>query len=236
MFTLLKERYLQDRENKLHETIFYIENGYCESWNEEHKTTGDNGIERYCTETRWNQYISGKITREKIVELTVKRYEKQLAKEIEKQLLHLDMVAAAKDLEFMNISIVWKKSSCYGSHPTATVYTNTGTTTGYAGGWGYDKESAAVAEAFNNNLSILKELYKLKENALAAGKSDYSRTACTGVDNRNACGYGSGYTVIPYFEGGVGVGCFWNILEKCGYKVRCNYGKHETFYNVYKGV
>ena len=103
------------------------------------------------------------------------------------------------------------------------------TVAGY--GEGYIRE---VAEAFNKNNSILKALYSLKERALQAGQSDASRTACTGVDNRNICGYGSGYSIIPYFEGGVGVSCFWSILEKCGFKCSAHYGKNETFYSVHK--
>ena len=112
--------------------------------------------------------------------------------------------------------------------------TNTGTYYGTASGCGYDKESAAIAEAFNKCDSILKALYQLKENGLRAGKTDASKTACTGVDNRNICGYGSGYSVLPYFEGGVGASCFWSILKDCGYKTSGHHGKHSDFYSVEK--
>lgn len=234
MFELLKERFLQGQEAKKEETRFFIENGYCEKWSDEHKKNSDEGIRRYCTARRWEQYTAGQIDREKIVALTIARFEKQLAKDTAEKLAHLEAVEAAPDLQYIDINISWKKSSCYGSHPTAEARTNNGFTSGHAGGWGYDKESAAVAEAFNKNNSILKSLYSLKEKALQAGQSDASRTACTGVDNRNICGYGSGYSIIPYFEGGVGVNCFWAILEKCGFKCFAHYGKHETFYNIHK--
>lgn len=234
MFTLLKERFLQEEAAKQESTIFYIKNGYFEHWNADNQKFSDNGIKAYCTDTRWNQYINGFINRDKLVELTIKRYKKQLEKEKEKMFEHLAAVEAAPELQYININVYWKKSSCYGSHPTATVRTNNGITTGHAGGWGYDKESAAVAAAFNQNNSILKELYKLKEKGLQAGESDKSKTACTGIDNRNICGYGSGYGVIPYFEGGVGVSCFWSILEKCGFKCSAMYGKQEDFYNITK--
>lgn len=234
MFTNLKERFLQGQDLKKEKTAFFIAHGFCNDWNEENKKESDEGIRKYSTARRWDQYTHGEIDREKIVDLTIKRYEKQLEKETAEKLAHLAAVEAAPDLQFIDINVTWKKSSCYGSHPTAEARTNNGFTSGHAGGWGYDKESAAVAEAFNKNNSILKALYLLKERALQAGQSDASRTACTGVDNRNICGYGSGYSILPYFEGGVGVSCFWSILEKCGFKCTAHYGKHETFYSVHK--
>ena len=73
MFENLKKHYLQDRENQKAINKFFIENGYCESWCENEKKASDNGLRRYSTETRWNQYTSGKIDREKAVALAVKR-------------------------------------------------------------------------------------------------------------------------------------------------------------------
>lgn len=232
MFEKLKERYLQDRQDQKEKTLFYIENGYMPTWNE--KEFSDNGIKRYCTATRWDQYTAGQIDRTKAVELAQKRYTKQLEKEIQKQLELLDVIAAAPDLQFISINVYYKRSSVWGYCPSVDVHTNNGFSTGYASGCGYDKESAAVADAFNKDHSILKALYTIKENGLIAGLSDESTTACTGVDNRTICGYGSGYGVIPYFEGGVGVGCFWDILKRGGYTTRCNYGKHENYYTVSK--
>lgn len=234
MFTNLRERFLQGQEAKKQETVFFIKNGFCEKWSDENKKESDQGIKRYCTDRRWEQYTAGQIDRQQIIDYTIARYEKQLAKETAEKLAHLETVEAAPDLQYIELNVSWKRSSCYGSHPTAEARTNNGFTSGHAGGWGYDKESAAVAEAFNKNNSILKALYMLKETALQAGGSDSSKTACTGVDNRNICGYGAGYSILPYFEGGVGVNCFWSILEKCGFKCSAHYGKHETFYSIFK--
>ena len=234
MFTNLRERFLQGQETKKQETVFFIKNGFCEKWSDENKKESDQGIKRYCTDRRWEQYTAGQIDRQQIIDYTIARYEKQLAKETAEKLAHLETVEAAPDLQYIELNVSWKRSSCYGSHPTAEARTNNGFTSGHAGGWGYDKESAAVAEAFNKNNSILKALYMLKETALQAGGSDSSKTACTGVDNRNICGYGAGYSILPYFEGGVGVNCFWSILEKCGFKCSAHYGKHETFYSIFK--
>ena len=236
MFELLKEGFLKERQNKKQESKFYIENGYCDSWCENEKKASDNGLRRYSTETRWNQYTSGKIDREKAVALAVKRMEKAIDKEIAEKLAHLDRVAAAADITSIYVNVEYKHSSVWGYNPAVEVTTSHDTRvfTGYASGCGYNKESAAVARAFNSSPAILKVLYTLKENALAAGESDYSKTACTHVDNRDIVGYGAGYSVIPYFEGGVGVGCFWDILKKAGFTTRCNYGKHENLYRIYK--
>lgn len=82
MFTLLKERYLKERQNKKQENRFYIENGFYQSWSDEYKIAGDEGLKEYSTETRYNQYKNGVITREKAVDYAVARMEKQIDKEI----------------------------------------------------------------------------------------------------------------------------------------------------------
>lgn len=234
MFERLRKEYLQDRKAQKEKNTFFIIHGFMESWADEHKEENDNGLKRYSTDLRWEQYTAGKIDREKACTLAIKRMEKAIDKETEKKIDLLERIAAAPDLNFISINVEYKRSSVWGYNPLATTNTNNGQYTGYASGCGYDKESAAVAEAFNKDLSILKVLYSIKEKGLAAGVSDKSATACTGVDNRNICGYGSGYGVLPYFEGGVGVGCFWDILKKAGFETRCNYGKHENFYTVSK--
>lgn len=236
MFTLLKERYLKERQNKKQENRFYIENGFYQSWSDEYKIASDEGLKRYSTEIRYNQYKNGVITREKAVEYAAARMEKQIDKEIAATLEKLERIEKAPNLQYISINVSYRKNTTWGYNPTATVNSNNETTTGYASGCGYDKESSAVASAFNDNDSILKVLYTIKENALKAGLSDFSETACTGVDNRITCGYGAGYGIFPYFEGGVGVGCFWDILKKAGFTTRCNYGKHEDYYNVSKEV
>lgn len=50
---------------------FYIQNGYFPNWEGCEKT--DDGLKRESTETRWNAYKSGKISREKCVEYTRSR-------------------------------------------------------------------------------------------------------------------------------------------------------------------
>jgi hypothetical protein len=231
IFQELTKAFLADREAIKATTLFYISNGYYPTWAEEHRNDPDRGIKEYSTETRWQQYRTGKIDREKAVELAQKRAEKQLAKKTEAGLAKLEAASQAPELTFATVNVSWSRNY----NATAEAWTNNGRRTGTAGGYGYDKQSAAVADAFNQDYTMLKVLYTIKEKALAAGQTDESRTACTGHDNRYIIGYGSGYSVIPYFEGGVGVECYWSILKKAGYITTTFYGRHEQSFRIEKG-
>lgn len=219
-FEMLENRLHEDAKQQLNNTLFFIREGYLPTWAEENRTDSDRGLNKYLTDLRWQQYKTGKISREKAVEIASARATKQAEKALKKQLARLETVRNAPDINYIQIMIDWKRSATYGT----------------ASGCGYDKESTAVAQAFNANPCVLKLLYTLKENSLLAGISDYSHTACTGIDNRNVCGYGAGYSVLPYFEGGVGVNCFWAILDKCGYTVRSMHTKHEDYYTLTKSA
>lgn len=234
MFEELKKEFLQDRETQRQREEFFIIHGFCESWSEEHKTESDNGLKRYSTARRWEQYTNGEIDRETACKYAITRNNKKIEKETAEKIKHLERVANAPDVEYITVNVEYNRSY----NPAVKVITNgeSDIFTGYASGYGYDKESAAVAEAFNKSLGIMKALYTLKEKALEAGESDESKTAGTGHDNRNCVGYGAGYSVIPYFEGGVGVSCFWSILKKAGFDTVCHYGKHENFYRLNKEV
>lgn len=111
-----------------------------------------------------------------------------------------------------------------GFNPHASVWAY-GFTEGTASGCGYDKESSAVAEAFNKNNSILKIIYNMKEKALKDNED---------ITNRDACGYGAGYGALPYFDGGVGMNCFVWILKTYGFKCEEVHGKHFDSYSFKK--
>ena len=122
-------------------------------------------------------------------------------------------------MDYINISVEWHKSRTWGNCPRVEVRTNDGYYTGSASGCGYDKESAAVAQALNQSASVLKALYDMKEQNIEKHSHD-------------VLGYGSGYGIRPYFEGGVGISCFRSIFERLGYKWECT-GSGKTF-DVYK--
>lgn len=220
MFELLKRRLKEEHAQRVSNTKCFIENGYCETWNEEYKTKSDKGIERESTPLRWKQYQTGEINREKAVELATKRALKDNEKTLAKDLERLLKAESAEDVESVYISIEWKKNSTWGYNPTATATIETKKHreqyTASASGCGYDKLTAAIGSALNQSASIKKMLYTAKENALAKNYPDF--TQCE--SNKNFINYGAGYGVLPYFEGGVGMSSFYGVFEKCGFKCK----------------
>lgn len=219
MFAQLNKAILAEAETKKADYRFFIENGFFEFWNEENHKHSDEGIKRYCTARRWEQYQNGEITREKIVELTISRMEKQSDKETAAKLEKLERVAAVPDLESVSISVEWKRNATWGHNPTATVTIHAGNTwkqyTGSASGCGYDKRTAAIGQALNQSRAVLKMLYAVKEKALSEHKATYKPGT---ESNADFIDYGAGYGVLPYFEGGVGISSFRGVFEACGFK------------------
>ena len=229
MFENLKKALKADTAEKLENRRYYIENGYFPTWAAESRNNPDRGLQEWLTPAKWEAYKAGTLTREKAVEIAVKRSTADLLKSQAVELDKLETAAAARDLVELVINVEWKRNRAWGNNPTAEVIVvGEGTYTGHASGCGYDKQSAAVAEALNQSPAVRKALYRLKENGLndrpAEGRAlnpfhpDPTREAP--VSSNSICGYGAGYGILPYFEGGVGVSCFWSILEKCGFTVK----------------
>lgn len=126
------------------------------------------------------------------------------------------------------IAIEWKKSRTWGNNPHCEVkvfYNNNGieTFTGSASGYGYDKRSAATAQAFNK-CELLKALLYKAENKRLKDKN--------GVTRRDFLGYGSGYGSLPYFEGGVGFRSHETILNNLNFKTSL-YDESSATYDLY---
>ncbi len=134
---------------------------------------------------------------------------------------------ATAQIESVNISVEWKKNRTWGSNPSAEAkicfkngaceYFNSGS----IGGCGYDKESTAVARTLNQCNELLKLMYAKKDKKIK-------------LSNRDIFGYGSGCGILPYFEGGVGVSCYYQIFESLGFKFE-KIASRKTF-NVYKAT
>jgi hypothetical protein len=129
-------------------------------------------------------------------------------KEIMKKLADISEIAKAKKptREFF-ISVSWKKNKTWGQCPTAT--DNNGNSSGTITGCGYCKLSTAVAKVLNENLYLLKKMYLIKDKNMRK-------------ENHNLFGYGSGYNILPNFEGGVGMPSLENILKKLCKKIIVN--------------
>ena len=135
---------------------------------------------------------------EKIIKKHTRRAKKATAERLQK----LEEVEAAELPQCINISVEWHRSSVWGYNPSATVAADYRRTYGTASGCGYDKESAAVASALNDNPEVFKIIYKYVNEG---GSLPYGARVWAG---------------LPSFDGGCGVNCFRSIFEACGYEWR----------------
>lgn len=192
----------------------------------------DAGLRDNLTATRWNAYKAGTLARDKAVNLATARAARQRDKCRSAKLAHLDHIATAPALEYVEIAVEWKRNPYWGNNPTATVWTNDGTYTGHASGCGYDKLTSAVGEALNQSPAVLRALYLVKEKYLAEGHTMRKANPLTD-DNRDAIHYGAGYGVLPYFEGGVGMSSFEGVFSAMGFRMHSNRAsKRFDYFNV----
>ncbi|MFN8275458.1 MAG: hypothetical protein U0X58_11350 [Flavobacteriaceae bacterium] len=122
------------------------------------------------------------------------------------------------------ITVEYKKSKKWGSNPTAETYVNGigFLTSGSIGGCGYDKQSTAVAMVLNQIPQFMQSMYALKSKNVR-------------IRNHELFGFGSGYGILPEFEGGVGVSCYDKIFNAIGYLFSTvTYGKSFTVFSVKK--
>lgn len=158
-------------------------------------------IEKY-TLNRKTPYIRDRVSQ---VESRLKSiYDNKLNEKLEV----IERIKNAPDKLPNNLTLIinFYKSKTWGYCPKGS--DNYGNETRSITGCGYCKESTATAQLLNQNDIILKRLYKAKNKPSNINKS-----------NCEALGYGSGYGIVPSFEGGVGVNCHVRILEGLGYKV-----------------
>ena len=144
-------------------------------------------------------------------------------KAVSDQLNQIDQIEQAKDFNGeLIITVEWKKSYMWGYNPRA--YTNYGFKSDSIGGCGYCKLSTATAEALNSHLPLLKLMYEKKNKAIPTRKKAYVEQNGQLQEgeqpfNFSLFGYGSGYGILPHFEGGVGVSSHQTICENLGLKM-----------------
>ena len=211
MFERLKKEIEKHYTEEARKIATFIKRGYYPDWAEEHRNDRDRGIKQHATEATVRAYQSGKITRAQAVEKATARALKENEKRKRASLDKLTEAENAPDISNIDIQIEWKKSATWGVNPTAECWAGGFYTTGHASGCGYDKRTAATAEAFNANPAIMKALYTAEERRLS------KRNKPT---RRDFIGYGSGYGILPYFEGGVGITSHGRIFENIGFTFR----------------
>jgi len=126
-------------------------------------------------------------------------------------------------IDELTVTVEWKKSKMWGMNPTAESYVNGigFVSSGSISGCGYDKQSTAVAKVLNQVPQFMQLMYSFKD-----------KSKNVNLKNHEVFGYGSGYGVLPSFEGGVGVSCYDRIFNKIGYKFE-TLSSGKTF-DVYK--
>ena len=182
-------------------------------------------LKRESTPTRWGQYQKKIITYPELVEYTSERIKKKYRKTVQSELEVLKQIEEAETPKEIVIHVDWVKNTYWGNNPHATITDGKRRYFGSASGCGYDKRSAAVAQAANQSIRILKILCDKKELELQKGK--------TGTNNA-IIGYGSGYSAIPELKGGVGIESFKKIFENCGYNWNDYSGEKYDMYIVTK--
>lgn len=202
----------------------------------------NNTFRYYITDTRYNQLRNGEISFKAAKEYAVKRMRKQNEKKLSEKLEKLAAAENRKEILSISISVEWKKSSVWGYNPHAEVtigkidkegHFSYDRYCGYASGCGYDKLSAAIANALNNDIDLFAYLCEVKERAIRKG---HKPTAAWNESNRDYIHYGAGYGALPYFEGGVGNSLF-GVLEKCGFKCAVSDRRSKTFdFFLYENV
>lgn len=176
-------------------------------------------LKRFSTETRWAQFVSGKITEEQACDYAVSRETRFLQKEYDACIQKLVLCDAAPDIESIEIYVEWKRSAIWGLNPSAEIILrlSDNTTEIYmasASGCGYDKRSAAVSSALKESVEIKKLLLRRQSQLDDEGKLTPDK------DGYCHFPYGCGYDrTIPGFEGGVGIDCHLRGLEDAGFEI-----------------
>ena len=171
-------------------------------------------LETSLTPSKLEKYRAGEITRETAEEYASIREEKFAKKEKDKKLEWAKEVMEYEIPERIDITVKYTKNRV-----AAEVRSFNGNswieTFGFAGGGGYDRESSAIAFAFNENKQIMKVLFDAfeKYDTLPYGVSFYGR---------------------PMFDSGVGVSCFCDLFTKMGYSWETFETKTTTTYVIRK--
>lgn len=193
--------------------IFFVKRGHFPNWATEHQNDPDRAIKKYLTPARLAKYKRGEMPRAEAIKHATARALREVDSYRQKQIEKLNAAALATTPTSISIFISWTRSRVWGYNPRAEVNADGITTSGSASGCGYDKRSAATAEALNESPAVLRALYEVAERAAKRG----ARLTESGAIWGAVLGYGAGYNVLPYFEGGCGQSCIINILNNSGY-------------------
>lgn len=191
---------------------------------------------RFCTDLANNQYMKGWLS----VGDMVKKAERSIKGEREKREKTFQgklsrVFGKESTIKSIDIRVEWKRSQMWGHNPTAEVFVSGDDFcrkgVGTASGCGYDKLSAAVANAFEYLDEFTREL---AINYIKWDKKEKKNPESYESKKPYGCYFG-GYDNLPHLEGGVGYDCFDRIFLLMGFK-RVNYDRTAKSYDHFEYV
>jgi hypothetical protein len=143
-----------------------------------------------------------------IAENSGKKSMRGIKNEMAKANAEFESAANQPDAKRIEVEVFWAKNRTWGMNPTAKCWVQYADGTWkeaepeHASGWGYDKKSTVVAGVLNQ--MAIGMLYRRRRRA---------KSAPYGVRYCNSRDY------LPYFEGGVGMSCYYDIAKFLGGKM-----------------
>ena len=177
----------------------------------------------YLTDLRIKQLKNNELSEEKAIDIIIKKATKKYAENLQKKIDKINDISEAENFKNATLTVEWTKSKMWGNNPQCELIGNNRRyVSSRIGGCGYDKESTATSEALNQFKSILNLMYMLKNDNIDK-------------NNHELFGYGSGYGILPYFEGGVGISTMYDICKSIGLEFKTvSSGKTFDVYEIVK--
>ena len=153
-------------------------------------------------------------------QILLEKEQKRFEKETQEKFKRLDAVSGADIPNKIEITIDWRKNPTWNYNPTATLWTDNGERVDGSsiGGCGYDKGSTATAQVLNKCKQIKRVVFEKLEKLT---QTKIYKMLKSGEGSRDFWGYGLGtygHGCLPSFDGGVGVDCHFENLNRLGYK------------------
>lgn len=149
------------------------------------------------------------------------RYARLQRRRMSDDLEKIETVGMSEAPKRITVAVEWHRGHNGECNPTATVIASepgVSSTYGRATGCGYDKESAAVARALNQNYAVLRLWYDIAE---IGGKFEYSVSY-------------SDSSPLPVMDGGCGMSATIRVFDALGYDTLQRHGKTFDYYEFCK--
>lgn len=223
-FSPIKEEIIAEKNHFIESLTKYVRAD--DKWHKD-------AVSRWLTPKRKERYLAGDLSEGEALTFADVRIKKRYEDERDRDIKFLEALSG-DDVRVPESIMIMVQFPSRGTTVKATAKVDGFYFEGRAGGWGYDKESAAIADALNKCDGVRKLLCELKVKGLKEGKKSHSEMAITTIDNRDVICYGCGYTPIPYFDGGCGTECYLRAFEIGGYRYDMTWSKDARAYSIYK--